>query len=125
MKARRFIRRPRSPFYAELMAFLRTPTALAHGQLLHAIDALIEVLHAKHLTDLLIQARSARLALVAILDRQHRTGVLAVTWPEVLTLRTAAPSIEVALSRTRIDTFNLAAALVDAKSRAQAMAATA
>lgn len=106
-------------YYADLVAFISAPTPTAYNRLLRILDILAIVMPAQRMTDHLVQVQSARRAMVAILARHERTGTLAVSDLDAMTLRTAAPHVEAAIGRTRLDTFSYANAVVQHKMQTQ------
>ncbi len=111
-------------FYADLVGFLSDPTPTAYNRLLRILDILAIVMPVQRMTDYLVQVQSARRAMAAILDRHDRIGVLAVSTLDANTLRAAAPHIEAAIGRTRLDAFSFANAIVQHKMQLQGVALT-
>ncbi|WP_340519979.1 hypothetical protein [Cupriavidus necator] len=111
-------------FYADMVAFLSEPTPIAYNRLLRILDILAIAMPVQRMTDYLVQVQSARRAMVAILDRFERTGTLAVSDLDAKTLRAAAPHIEAAMGRTRLDAFSFANAIVQHKMQLHGVALT-
>ncbi|WP_020201893.1 hypothetical protein [Cupriavidus sp. WS] len=111
-------------FHADLVAFISDPTPLAYNRLLRILDILAIISQVQRMADYRLQIQSARRAMTAILSRFERTGTLAVTPLDASTLRTAAPFIESAIGRTRLDAFTLANAIVQHKMQLDGVATT-
>lgn len=106
-------------FYADLVRFISDPTPSAYNRLLHLVDVLAVAMPLQRMTDHYAQVQSARRALAAVEQRWLRTGALAVTDLDALTLRAAAPDIQAAIGRIRLDAFSFANAIVQHKSQLQ------
>lgn len=111
-------------FYADLTQFISAPQPLGYNRLIRLLDIVSICMALQGMTDNRAQVQSARRAMVAIEQRHARTGVLAVTDLDALTLRAAAPAIEVAIGRIRLDAFSYANALVQHKMQLQGVALT-
>lgn len=111
--------RLRLTFATDLVAFIHAPTTQGYNRLTRLLDVLAVALAAQRAPDALVQIHSARRAMAAIFGRWERTGMVALSRLDELTLRAAAPHVESALGRTRLDAFNLAHALVKAQLQAQ------
>lgn len=111
-------------FYADLVRFISDPTPLAYNRLLRILDILAIAMPLQRTPDQLVQIHSARRAMTAILDRFERTGTLAITRLDEITLRAATPHIEAAIGRVQLGAFSFANALVQHKMQQQGVALT-
>ncbi|WP_420994088.1 hypothetical protein ACKI2N_001840 [Cupriavidus sp. 30B13] len=109
-------------FHADLVAFISDPTPLSYNRLLRTLDILAIISTVQGLAEFRPQIQSARRAMVAVLARRERTGVLAVSTLDAQTLRTAAPFIEQAIGRSRLDAFSFANAIVQHKMQLEGVA---
>ncbi|WP_121491219.1 hypothetical protein [Cupriavidus plantarum] len=108
--------------YADLTQFISSPQPLGYNRLTRLLDIVSICMTLQGIADNRAQVQSARRAMVAIEQRYARTGVLAVTGLDALTLRAAAPAIEAAIGRIRLDAFSYANALVQHKMQLQGVA---
>ncbi|CAG2129314.1 hypothetical protein [Cupriavidus numazuensis] len=111
-------------FYADLAQFIGDPTPVAFDRLLRVLDILAIALRVQPLQDFAVQIHSARRAMSAVVKRLERTGALAVSDLDAVTLRAAAPQIEAAIWRVQLDTFSFANAIVQHKLELQGVALT-
>ena len=106
-------------FYADLVGFISVPTDTAYNRLMRTLELVAFAMAAQDVVDYQVQLRSAKRAMSDVFDRTLRTGKVSVSDLEAMTLRAAAPAIEEAIGRTRLDTFNFAHNIVKAAMQAQ------
>lgn len=104
-----------STFNRDLTQFISDPTPVAFNRLLRLLSILTVTMPIQCDTADLVHVRSARCAMASIRSRWDRTGTMAVTSLDANTLRAAAPFIEAAFGRARLDVYSFANALVSHK----------
>jgi len=98
-------------YYADLVGFISAPTDTAYNRLMRTLELVAVAMETQNIPDYRVQLRSAKLAMSAVFDRSLHTGKVTVLDLEAMTLRAAAPAIEQAISRMRLDTFTEAHAI--------------
>ncbi|KWR80329.1 MULTISPECIES: hypothetical protein [Cupriavidus] len=106
-------------YYADLASFISAPTDTAYNRLMRTLELASFAMAAQDIADYTVQLRSAKRAMSAVFDRSQITGRVTVLELEAMTLRAAAPAIEEAVCRVRLDTFNAAHAINKELMRAQ------
>lgn len=99
--------------YVAIVSFTHAPTIAACAHLQRTLATIDIALDLQGLSDDLVHTRSAQLALVSVINRRDRIGVLAVSALDALTLRAAAPHIAEAIGRIRLNTFFIAHAVAE------------
>ncbi|KAI3597682.1 hypothetical protein D8I24_6498 [Cupriavidus necator H850] len=106
-------------FYADLASFISAPSDTGYNRLMRTLELITLAMKAQGIPDYDVQLGSARRAMASVFGRWQRTAKVTVLELEALTLRAAAPTIEDAIGRTRLDTFTAAHAITKAAMQAQ------
>lgn len=109
----------RNHFYVDLVGFISAPTEAGYNRLMRTLEVITRAMAAQGIQDYDVQLRSAKRAMAGVFGRWQYSARITVLDLEALTLRAAAPAIEEAIGRTRLDTFTAAHALTMAAMQAQ------
>lgn len=106
-------------YYVDLVCFISAPSETGYNRLMRTLDLITIAMAAQGIPDYDVQLRSAKRAMAGVFGRWQRTARITVLDLEALTLRAAAPAVEEAIGRTRLDAFTAANTLTKVALQAQ------